>query len=254
MKKYKMLGLLAAASFILTGCIDSMPELTDEQTEMISEYSARLLLKYSSNYNYRLADDRVLAEAILQEELLEDAQEEASEQPDIPEQTDENESGTQEQASEPQAEEQEPTGVEVLVTDEADIAELLGIDGAAIKYQSFEVCSSYPKESSGFSVTAAQGKKLLVVHFDIESATGEDAECNLLDQNLSIRMNVNGRSLKVMNTLLPNDISSYIDTIHAGDVQEVVALAEMADMEDADIETLTMRISANSGSFDIQLR
>ncbi len=259
MKRIKALGLLAASMLLLTGCIDSMPDLTDEQTEMISEYSARLLLKYSSTYNYRLADDRVLAEAVLQESLMEESQEESSETLDT--ENNESESATDTQSaeesqeqSEMQTDESEQAGVEVLTTDEADIAQLLGIDGVAIKYQSFEICDAYPKDSTGFSVTAAQGKKLLVVHFDIESATNESAECDIFNHNLSIRMNVNDKSVKARNTLLPDDISSYIDTIPAGEVREVVAVAEIDDMTDADIETFTMRISSSDGSFDIQLR
>ena len=246
MKRIKALGLLAASMLLLTGCIDSMPDLTDEQTEMISEYSARLLLKYSSTYNYRLADDRVLAEAVLQESLMEESQEESSETLDT--ENNESESATDTQSaeesqeqSEMQTDESEQAGVEVLTTDEADIAQLLGIDGVA-------------KDSTGFSVTAAQGKKLLVVHFDIESATNESAECDIFNHNLSIRMNVNDKSVKARNTLLPDDISSYIDTIPAGEVREVVAVAEIDDMTDADIETFTMRISSSDGSFDIQLR
>ena len=259
MKRIKALGLLAASMLLLTGCIDSMPDLTDEQTEMISEYSARLLLKYSSTYNYRLADDRVLAEAVLQESLMEESQEESSETLDT--ENNESESATDTQSaeesqeqSEMQTDESEQAGVEVLTTDEADIAQLLGIDGVAIKYQSFEICDAYPKDSTAFSVTAAQGKKLLVVHFDIESATNESAECDIFNHNLSIRMNVNDKSVKARNTLLPDDISSYIDTIPAGEVREVVAVAEIDDMTDADIETFTMRISSSDGSFDIQLR
>ncbi len=260
MKRIKAIGLLAASMLLLTGCIDSMPDLTDEQTEMISEYSARLLLKYSSTYNYRLADDRVLAEAVLQESLMEESQEESSsETPDTETVEGESAADTQgaeegQEQSETQTGEPEQAGVEVLTTDEADIAQLLGIDGVAIKYQSFEICDAYPKDSTGFSVTAAQGKKLLIVHFDIESATNESAECDIFNHNLSIRMSVNDKSVKARNTLLPDDISSYIDTLPAGEVREVVAVAEIDDMTDADIETFTMRISSSDGSFDIQLR
>ena len=259
MKRIKALGLLAASMLLLTGCIDSMPDLTDEQTEMISEYSARLLLKYSSTYNYRLADDRVLADAVLQESLMEESQEESSETLDTENAEGESATDTQsteesQEQSETQTDESEQAGVEVLTTDEADIAQLRGIDGVAIKYQSFEICDAYPKDSTGFSVTAAQGKKLLIVHFDIESATNESAECDIFNHNLSIRMSVNDKSVKARNTLLPDDISSYIDTIPAGEVREVVAVAEIDDMTDADIETFTMRISSSDGSFDIQLR
>jgi hypothetical protein len=34
-----------------------MPELTDDESDMISEYAAGLLLKYSPNYDYRIVDN-----------------------------------------------------------------------------------------------------------------------------------------------------------------------------------------------------
>ena len=62
MKKGKVLGLLAMSAVLLTGCVDSMPELTDEQSDIIAEYAAGLLLKYSPNYNYKIASEEEVAE------------------------------------------------------------------------------------------------------------------------------------------------------------------------------------------------
>ena len=62
-----------------------------------------------------------------------------------------------------------------------DFAAELGIDDLIIRYQSFEVCSAYPGDNTGFSVDAAQGKKLLVMHFDLEGLPEEDIDCNLFD-------------------------------------------------------------------------
>lgn len=255
MKKVKALGLIAVSTVLLTGCIDSMPELTDEQSEIISEYSAGLLLKYSPNYDYRIVNEEVLAAAIVEEALMQEVLEEEQTENTNELQSEEGGSAEQNVDSEEQSQEEETqTGVEIVVTDEADIAELLGINGVAIKYQSFELRDSYPDESVGFSLTAAQGKKLLIVHFDIESASGSAAECDLFDYNLNLRMNVNGSSVRVLSTLLPNDIASYIETIPAGELREVVAVAEISDITDAMIETLSLRISSVSGSFDVQLR
>ena len=69
MKKIKILGLLAMSAVMLTGCVDAMPDMTTEQSDIVAEYAAGLLLKYSPNYNYRLVSDEELSSAIAQNKL-----------------------------------------------------------------------------------------------------------------------------------------------------------------------------------------
>ena len=54
MKKGKIIGVLAISACMLTGCIDLMPDMTEEQSELVAEYAADMLLKYSPNYHYRI--------------------------------------------------------------------------------------------------------------------------------------------------------------------------------------------------------
>ena len=72
MKKIKILGLLAMSAVMLTGCVDAMPDMTTEQSDIVAEYAAGLLLKYSPNYNYRLVSDEELAAALAQENTIEE--------------------------------------------------------------------------------------------------------------------------------------------------------------------------------------
>ena len=44
MKKGKILGLMAMSAVLLAGCADAMPELTDDESELIAEYAADLLV------------------------------------------------------------------------------------------------------------------------------------------------------------------------------------------------------------------
>lgn len=253
MRKGKLLGIFAISAVLLTGCVDVMPELTDEQSDMISEYAAGLLLKYSPNYNYKIVDDSIVAAAMeaentteeesIEEEALEDgtesqpSQNENSETAFLP--------GESEQTSE----------VTIVADDiEADIAQVLDIEGVSIKYQSYGLYDSYPEDIAGFSVDAAQGKKLLVVRFDIEGITGEDFYCDLFTYSLKIRFQINGRSTSALSTLLPNEIGSYMETIPAGETREIVAVAEISDISDEEIETLTMQISDSFGSCNLQMK
>ena len=97
---------------------------------------------------------------------------------------------------------------QVQVVADLDFAAELGIDDLIIRYQSFEICSSYPENNTGFSVDAAQGKKLLVMHFDMEGLPEEDIDCNLFDYDIKMRVNINDTvSANVLSTMIPNDLA-----------------------------------------------
>ncbi|MCM1087931.1 MAG: hypothetical protein NC419_07215, partial [Muribaculaceae bacterium] len=56
MKKVSVLLCGIGIACILTGCGNTMPELTEEENDIITEYAVSLLLKYDKNYNSRLID------------------------------------------------------------------------------------------------------------------------------------------------------------------------------------------------------
>ncbi|EOS37161.1 hypothetical protein C804_00095 [Lachnospiraceae bacterium A4] len=254
MKKGKVLGLFAMSATLLTGCIDAMPELTAEQSDIITEYAAGLLLKYSPNYNYRIADEEeVLAAMAARQEAAEAESETAAEtepetdsaQPE--EETNQNTSSTETET--------EPETEQIQFVADLDFAAELGIDDLIIRYQSFEVCSAYPGDNTGFSVDAAQGKKLLVMHFDLEGLPEEDIDCNLFDYELKMRVNINDSgSVPVLSTLIPNDLGTYMDIVPAGEIVDVVAVAEIDDMTAEEIQTLTLYAASNSQSCAVKLK
>ncbi len=230
MKKGKVLGLFAMSAMLLTGCIDAMPELTAEQSDIITEYAAGLLLKYSPNYNYRIADEEEVLAAMAARQEAAEAESEA-------------------------AAETEPETEQIQFVADLDFAAELGIDDLIIRYQSFEVCSAYPGDNTGFSVDAAQGKKLLVMHFDLEGLPEEDIDCNLFDYELKMRVNINDSgSVPVLSTLIPNDLGTYMDIVPAGEIVDVVAVAEIDDMTAEEIQTLTLYAASNSQSCAVKLK
>ena len=250
MKKGKVLGLLAMSAMLLTGCVDSMPELTAEQSEMIAEYAAGLLLKYSPYYNYKIASEEEVAAAMaVREEVPE---------PETETETDKSQSEETSQntvPSETQSTEAESGAGQVQFVADLDFAAELDIDDLIIRYQSFEICSSYPQANSGFSVSAAQGKELLVIHFDLEGLPEEDVDCSLFDYDIKMRVNINDTvSAAVLNTMIPNDLTSYMEIVHAGEIVDVVAVAEINDMTEEEIQTLTLRASAKGKTCTVKLK
>lgn len=255
MKKGKVLGLLAMSAVLLTGCVDHMPELTTEQSDIITEYAAGLLLKYSSRYNYKIASEEEVAAAMAarQEVSVPEVEDTTTTESDIEEAGDAAGQNTSPSAAQ-ELESEAETGQVQFVAD-LDFAAELDIDDLIIRYQSFEVCSSYPHNNSGFSVDASQGKKLLVMHFDMEGLPEEDVDCNLFNYDIRMRVNINDSdSAAVLSTMLPNDLASYMDVVRAGEIVDVVAVAEINDMTAEAIQTLTLRASSKGHMCTVKLK
>ncbi|MDE7207556.1 MAG: hypothetical protein K2N90_10445 [Lachnospiraceae bacterium] len=262
MKKIKILGLLAMSAVMLTGCIDSMPDMTTEQSDMVAEYAAGLLLKYSPNYDYRLVSDEELAAAIAQENALEEetmteAATVQESQEDASEEKTETQPGIQEDETEQSTESEEPVMQSGLDAD-SDLAVELGFnEEISLRYQSFEICDSYPQNASGFSgIDAKEGRKLIVMHFDLENTSDEEVECNLYDYSLRLQVNINQNvSANVQEMpILPDDMVSFVGSIEAGKRADVVAVAEIEELSDRDIETLFLQIASANGNCTVKIR
>ena len=248
MKKGKIIGITVMVASLLTGCVDAMPDLTEEQSALIAEYAADMLLKYSPNYNYRIADEEALAEEETTEEMIEEATQEQSEVAQ--------EEQTQESVNEMETVETE-NSLNVIDASEIDFAETFGVDGVEIRYDLLEVCNSYPKgeSGSGFSVNAPEGKSLIVISFIVENKSEEPVICDLFEKDFDVSMNLNNSNYKkISSTLLVNDFTTYIEEIPAGENREVVIVAETGEISEEEINSCILRISSDDESITVKLK
>ena len=246
MKKGKIIGVLAISACMLTGCIDSMPDMTEEQSELVAEYAADMLLKYSPNYHYRIADEEEVASA---EAEMETSQEEETTQEESQPSQDLSQTGMGETVS---------VDAEASVEDgaEYDLAAFFGMDQFSIMYASCEVTDAYPNAESGvgFSVTAPQGYNLLVLHFDVENLGEEVAQCDLFDQISKVSVNVNDAGyVQALSTLLTNDLTTYMEDIPAGEVADAVVVVPVEQTDLGEIQTAVMQITTQDSVVNISL-
>ena len=246
MKKGKIIGVLAVSACMLTGCIDSMPDMTEEQSELVAEYAADMLLKYSPNYHYRIADEEEVASA---EAEMETSQEEETTQEESQPSQDLSQTGSGETVS---------VGAETSVEDgsEYDLAAFFGMDQFSIMYASCEVTDAYPNAESGvgFSVTAPQGYNLLVLPFDVENLGEEAAQCDLFDQISKVTVNVNDAGyVQALSTLLTNDLTTYMEDIPAGEVADAVVVVPVEQTDLDEIQTAVMQITTQDSVVNINL-
>lgn len=214
MKKISVLLCSLVVALLTAGC-GEMPDLTQEETDLIAEYAAGLLLKYDSGQSNRLVDTSGYDEEI-EEEALEPETEESEEEPDSEEAT------TVVDVS--QDEETEPTV--------SSVEEYYGVPNVMITYTGYEVTDSYPPSSEEdnlvFSMDASAGTQLLVLKFNAQNLSGEDQSLNLLGYGARFRVSVNGESSKgALATMLVNDMQTYNDVIPASSSVELVSIVEI---------------------------
>lgn len=194
--------LLAVMLFSMTalyGCMD-VKNMTEEEADMVAEYSAGVLLRYSDTYPWRLVTQE-------QAEKMEEtpAPSWTSEAPATPAPTTEiTEQGVETKnigQTQPVTEEKNET------VKKASLQELLGLKGIKIHFKGTSLCRSY----KNIQVPDGSGEELLVAEFEIQNTTSSAQKINLMKKKLEYPLEVNGQIyLTGINILRGNDLN-YLD-------------------------------------------
>ena len=233
-KKISLLMIILYAGMQLTGC-GLMPELslTDEQGRLVAEYAAGLLLKYDKGHSIGLEklEDTPLEETPVEEES-----------PAVEADTPAAAAETPETISQDEI----PSAEEVTSDSVVPMAEAMGIDGFDVSYQSYEVCDIYPEEQSDdmvFSMQAAPGKELMIVHFNLTNTSEEDQLCDMVESDVMFRLIINGSErINEQTTILLNDLKQYQDTIAGYGMADTVLVFEITDGAQDNFESLQLLI------------
>lgn len=239
MKKMNVLLCSMAAAFMMTGC-GEMPELTQEETELISEYAVGVLLKYDTAYNNRLVDT-----------TADDLEEET----ELPEEENPEE--------EPESEMEEPAEVVDVSQDEetqpvvSSVEEYYGIPNLMISYTGYELADSYPPAEEGevpvFSMDASSGMQLLVLKFNVQNISGQDQQMDMLGYGATFRISVNGEASKgALATMLVNDMQTYDDVIPANTSVEMVSIVEVPQGTNVGSIDFILRGNGEDGTLTLQ--
>ncbi len=210
-----------SASLMLSGCgmIPSL-NLTEEQSNLVAEYAAGKLIEYVKGHPGGLMNledvDRSEVNPGLKKE-----EEEAEELPPLLPGSDEIPAPAPPDEIVPNDDEgftPESSGEEALVdapvvdTPPAkSLAEALGIEGADLTYDHYERAVTYPDNTElAFTMKAAPGKELLIVHFVLSNPGGSDINAYTDSSNFKVRMMVNGTDkIRGDVTFLDNDLMNY---------------------------------------------
>lgn len=245
----KALITAGLAALMLTGCAGEV-DLSEEDTARVAQYAADLVLKYDSNYKERLLTLEEQAEA---KEKLRLAAERDEKLQELLEQK--NNANTKEETgkgmeSAAEGEREEPAVVYQL----NDVVKAAGF---SFHNNGYEVVEEYPEVSGenqdlSMELSAASGKKLLIIKYGITNTTDTAAECDLFSKDISAKAVVNGNvKADSMITMLLNDFSTLKTEIEPGTTYEAVLVFEIP-AETANVQSLELSMTIEGNTYNIQ--
>ena len=223
-----MVGL--SACLLLSGCGNAIPELTEVQQDMITEYAVGTVLKYSANY-----DDKIIRKEL---EKTEEAEAEVTEQ--------EQQESVEEEKEElrvPEISEEEQQDVPTVSANESapsqSLETFLATDGFRVEFQESEICDAYSGADDdvvAFELKASEGNHLLVLKYSVSNITDQEQQFDVLSKNVKAKIFAAGNNRSALLTMLDNDLLHADTMIAANETRTFVILTEIkADAEVGEI-------------------
>lgn len=230
MKKIISYLLIGICCLGLSGC-GSFPEMTASDQKLIAEYAAGMLLQYSEKSNNRLTK---VDEATVLEELLEEPEQPVEEELPV-------ETPQEEVVDNTPITDNTDTQVEEY---SAPINDAMGVPVLSVQSGGYEIKDYYPDGSGAFfSLDAVEGCKLLVLKYTLTNNTDSAVDINMLDNNISYKVSLDGGEYKyALATMLLDDLSTYVGTLNAGESVELVLISEWKEETLNNITNLTLQI------------
>lgn len=239
----KRMGIILLLIIILslTGCIQEYM-LSEEETGIVAEYIAGLLIENDDNYEASLIDRE---ELLLSQDSDADLMDDISVSPTPTPPADENDNSHM----------SENSSTEDAGDDIYTVSEVLGVEGLDIQYIGYKLYDSYPDDetSSYFSITPRKGNQLLVSSFSIENETDKDRKIDLRKADISYQLDINiGTIHKPYMAFLENDLRLINMLIEKDTIKTAVLIFEVP--KDLDMNEINLIISNGSRAEIIEIK
>ena len=274
MRKIKIFVPIVILSLVLTGCgmfSSQIPDMTDEEHDMVVEYATKTLLSYDKKHGDKLKGNTV--EHTFTPPIIEDMPlEEGETLANITENTANTENGNEVPNLDIQLPEEDEgladTEMEIIDNTQDDpeiISQPSGVSSAealfgiennvSIIFKEYMVCDNYPESTeSYFIMKASEGNKLVVFKFDLSNVSSQDVPIDVPSTKTRFKITLNGKTKNALNTMLINDFVYYTETLVPNESEEVVVVGEFPEEECADISSLALVLKGSGGSADIVLK
>lgn len=187
---------LCLVMFMLAGCVQ-MRELTEEEQDIVAEYSAGIVLQHAENYKKRL---------------------EKQENPAAPESS-QPPQATAAPENTPEPAQAAGSGEEPSLT-QASLDDLYQVSGMEAKYTSYKSCDKYSNQ-----IAAHEGEWLYIVNFRVTNTTKKPLKVDLSERRIKYLLNVDGSEYQAHPSFLDNGGMDFLETkIPAGASEKAVVV------------------------------
>lgn len=249
MRKNKLvITILCVFMSMLTACgmfDNKIPELTDEQHDMVVEYATETLLHFDSQNGDKIKPSKKY-------EIIMDVEEEENEEVE--------ESANEDLIVLPEEPEyivnDEPVNnMEEDVSENATLDSLSSVDGVTISYAGYIITDDYAESDEDyFSLRAQEGCKLLVLRFVVTNTTGSDVSISMPYNNIRYKISLNGSVKNALTTILLNDLALYQNVLMPYESDELVVIGEYSENDLNAIETLKLVVKSEEDEYSIVLQ
>lgn len=206
MKKLASALLVCVMAFLFVGCGKNDITLSNEQSDLIAEYIAGTLLKYSydNEWDYQKLNNSMNTYKGGSASNTGGAKDSTGQK-----QNGVNaDSGSHGTTASSGKNNLAGTGNAQTSTDVfTALAEAYGLNGATISYKQAVVGERYPMGEYVICVPANQGCNVAAVEFTIRNNSASAITVNTSDSNVSMKLSVNGTSVVSYGTMLKNDLN-----------------------------------------------
>lgn len=252
MREKIALIMFCLCAVLLVGC-EKVVDLTDEETQLIAEYAAELLLKYDINYVDRIDEGKQAAEELASEELEQTTSEESTTEVATSEESTEEKDSSEDSTTQDQTGDSsnstEVVDMENPIGTESDIAIIAGIEGANITFREHVIVDKYPatdEQGEFIYLEASEGYQLLVLKFDVVNTTTDVLSVSLIDKELDYRIVCNDtKAAKPMLTILMDDLGTLETNIEPNVPQEAVLVFQISDGMQEELQTMDLYVTYN---------
>ena len=231
-RRYLAIGI-AAMSLLLSGCGTPLYELTEDEEALIVNYAAYILAKH--NVYQQDGISNVYIEGLESEEDSKDTSTQKPEDTQRPSGGDVNGDG------------EKPADNTVSIADAVELPV-----GLTISYVTSSVMD-YIKEGEGYSVDAGEGFTFYVMTFKIENTTSQDIAIDNAAIHPVFKLSSGSINTKSSVSFLSADVSTYQNTIGAGETVETMLLFKVNAEDAQKIANPTLQITIDNVTKNVEL-
>ena len=260
-KKFFSIIAYSTSVLLLTGCGSQIPEMSEQQTEMITEYAAGSVLDQMPQSSSRLVDTSQEfdpAKMTKYEKKSLGIKEPESVAPPAGEQGEEADAGAE--APKPDTLDETVSGNHTASLEDEESAEpllsvsdVMELPGVDVTYNGFTTAASYPEAAEGsdlfFAMDASAGNQLLIAHLTVTNNTGEETTVDTISRSdLHYRLVLDGSNKQnTLVTLLTDDFSAMNETLGPGESFQAVLIAQVSSELASSVGSVAVEVQSDVG-------